>query len=126
MRGLTKRDVERLLAVLDRPPADLGEEVAGLRGALADALGTVLELPAGLGFDELARRGAAIGGWSADRVAQVCAPASSVAVRDALWDLLAELNEHRGLTPDASATGSVPVRPAATGTESSPAAVEGA
>ncbi len=105
MAGLTKRDVERMLAPLADPPAGLDNELRSLRGVLTDALGVVLDLPAGLGFDELAGRAAQTGAWGPERLALLLEEEPAIATRDAMWDLIAELNEHRGLTSGASATG---------------------
>jgi hypothetical protein len=79
MADLTKGDVERLLAAVDRSPAELRE-------ALTLALRVVLE-HGGDWADLVAGNG-----WPESRVSALLADD-----QDALWDLSAELNELRHL-----------------------------
>lgn len=83
MGELSKADVEALLARVDGP-------VEEVREAVADALAIVLGAPAP--WPELVRLAAARAGWPGDRRDALLA-----GDEDALYDLVAELNEVRGL-----------------------------
>ena len=96
-RPLAKREVEALLAAVDRAPADPAGEVAALVAALSGPLARALGAPPGTAWAELVDRAAARGGWTPERAAAVRAEAPTDAARAALWDLVAELNELRGL-----------------------------
>ena len=103
MARLTKAQVEELLAVLADPPPDPAEEVAGLRRALAAALGRVLG--AGGSWEDLVVRAALAAGWDAGRrdgllaAGRADTPAGLEAARERLWGLAAQLNEERDVVP---------------------------
>ena len=94
---LAKRDVEQLLAVLDDPPRSLADEVDALRATLSTALRRVVG-DAGATWHELVDAARERGGWPAERVAALLADDPATA-REAMWELAAELNEVRDITP---------------------------
>jgi hypothetical protein len=101
-RPLTKREVETLLASCEGPSASALEEITVVREALAVALARLVGRP-GAPWPDLVASAAAAGRWSPQRHALVAAAArpdehpDPDAVLDALWDLVQELNERRGL-----------------------------
>jgi hypothetical protein len=103
-RALGKRDVEALLAAVadhdDRAGGGAGAvaaEVAALVDALHRPLARAAGAPADLPWAEVVELAAAAGGWDASRTTAVRATAGDAVARAALWDLVAELNEVRGL-----------------------------
>ena len=94
---LAKRDVEQLLAVLDDPPPALTDEVDALRAALTTALRRVVG-EAGATWRELVDLAQVRGGWPRERVAALLDDDPATA-REAMWELAAELNEVRDITP---------------------------
>jgi hypothetical protein len=102
-RALAKREVEVLLAAVagheahTDDAAAVAAEVAALVDALRGPLARATGAPAGLPWPDLVERAAAVGGWDATRRAAVGATAADADARAALWDLVAELNEVRGL-----------------------------
>jgi hypothetical protein len=111
-RPLTKREVEALLVAVaahghaDGPDlgdggaevaGDVAAEVAALVDALHAPLARAVGAPASLSWPALVERAATLGGWDDARVAAVRAIAGDGVARAALWDLVAELNELRGL-----------------------------
>jgi hypothetical protein len=103
-RPLTKREVEALLAAVAEPArgtgsgdADVAVEVAALVAALHGPLARAVGVPATRSWGDLVDAAAAVGGWDDARTTAVRATAADERVRAALEDLVAELNELRGL-----------------------------
>jgi hypothetical protein len=96
-RALAKRDVEALLDAVASAPDDPAAEVAALVAALAGPLARAVGAAPGTPWAELVGLAAAAGGWDPDRTDAVRATPPTGATRPALWDLVAELNELRGL-----------------------------
>jgi hypothetical protein len=94
---LAKRDVEQLLAVLDGPPPALTDEVDALRAALTTALRRVLG-DADATWCQLVDASQERGGWPERRAAALLSEDAATA-REAMWELAAELNEVRDITP---------------------------
>lgn len=91
MRRLTKREAEALLAAVDAP---LDELVAAVHGALTVVVG------AGSLGDQLRSRGREATAALIEAGIEAGSEAGSeVARRDALWELVRELNECRELRP---------------------------
>lgn len=94
-KKLSKREAERLIAVLDDPCAD--GRLPRLRAATGAALAVLLgrEAP----WNELVEAAGATAGWSRDRV-QLLRDDANANVDDAtfaLYELVTELNETRRL-----------------------------
>lgn len=90
---LGKAQVERLLSAAGAPAAGVADEIDTLRAALAPALAYLVGAGDELGWDDLVSRA----GLEADRATLLVSAARTEAVRDALWDLVTELNERRQL-----------------------------
>jgi hypothetical protein len=96
-QALSKRDVEALLAAVAAAPDDPAGELAALVDALRAPLARATGAPASTPWRDLVDHAAAVAGWDPARAAALRAEPPTGATRPALWDLVAELNELRGL-----------------------------
>jgi len=105
MPRLSKRQVERLVAVLERDAPDPLARIGLLRDALAEAL--AVSVGAAPSWEVLVARAARIGDWPAERAALLAAAVSPALldsadlarVEHALWDAATLLNEEREVRP---------------------------